>query len=151
MILPEYKKYFDQLILHSKKYIETNCKFTGSFQVVMNGKLDPRFLNDYRYYAMTKSTKSLISFCALLEIGHYEDALILTRTMLECYLSQHYFDDKFDMETLMDMVIIPTAIFNGDYVHKDDVVINRKTGEEVAYNHRTPGELSIGKDRGFFL
>ena len=150
MLIPEYKGFYERLILHSKRFIKDSCRLRGSFQRVLSGELDPRFLEDYRCYAITKSTKSLVGMYRLLEMGNYEDAIILSRTIFECYLSERYFDDKFDMETIRDMVIIPTAINEGYFIHRNGVVVRKDTKDIVEYKLRNPDILSLGKDKGYF-
>ncbi|MDO4982503.1 MAG: DUF5677 domain-containing protein [Eubacteriales bacterium] len=150
MFLPEYKAYYEKLILQSDKFIQTHCMAKGSVEKVLSGKKDVNFLNDYRYYAFTKCTKSLMGIVKLLEMGNYEDALILCRTMMECYLSQRYFDDKFDDSTLYDMVVIPMGLNSGVFVLKDGV-LRKRDGEQLTYNMRSPDDLSLGKDKNYFV
>ena len=150
MFLPGYKAYYEKLIVQSVKFVQSHCVAKGSIEKVLAGKKDVNFLNDYRYYAFTKCTKSLTAIAGLLEAGNYEDALILCRTMMECYLAQRYFDDKFDSSTLYDMVVIPVGLNSGEVVFSQGVFQNRE-GEEVTYNMRNPDELSLGKDKNYFI
>ena len=150
MFLPEYKTYYEKLIIQSDKFIRTHCIAKGSIEKVIYGKRDMNFLNDYRYFAFTKCTKSLISIAHLLEIGHYEDALILCRTMMECYLSQRYFDEKFDDSTLLDMVVIPVRLKSGELILNRGI-LQEKNGEQLTYNMRSPDKLSLGKDKKYYV
>lgn len=150
MLLSEYKPYYEKLIIQSIKFIQSHCTAKGSIEKVLSGKKDVNFLNDYRYYAFTKSSKSLLAIVHLLEMGNYEDALILCRTMMECYLSQRYFDDKFDASTLYDMVVIPLGLNYGEFVFSEGTFRNRD-GEELVYNMRSPDDLSLGKDKNYFI
>ena len=151
MIEDRYREYYDRLIAQSNAFIEKYCRATGSFQRLLSGKPDPHFLNDYRFYTFTKSTKSLMGLRALLEAGNYEDAIILSRSILECYLSARYFDEKFDAETVRDMVVIPTLMAEGAIVYQGDRVVDRVTGETIEHDKREPYELILGKDRGYFF
>ena len=150
MLSNEYKQFYDRLILHSQRFVEEHAKATGSFQRAMDSGSDVRFINDYRFYAFTKSTKSLIAIRALLEMGNYEDALILSRTIFECYLSERYFDDKYDAQTIKDMVVTPKAIADGFFVHRNGIVVRRDTKDTVEYNIKNPEMLCIGKDKSYF-
>ena len=149
MFLPEYREYYDRLIVQSDKFIQTHCRAKGSLEKVLAGEKDVNFLNDYRYYAFTKCTKSLMAVMKLLEMGSYEDALILCRTMMECYLSQRYFDDKFDDSTLYDMVVIPVGLNSGELVFNGGVFQTRD-GQQFTYHMRSPDDLSLGKDKNYF-
>ncbi|MBQ0101112.1 MAG: hypothetical protein KBS39_06390, partial [Lachnospiraceae bacterium] len=60
MIEDRYREYYDRLITQSNAFIRKYCRATGSFQRLLSGKPDPHFLNDYRFYTFTKSTKSLM-------------------------------------------------------------------------------------------
>ena len=151
MISEKYLDFYDRLIEQSKTFVERHCRATGSFQRLLAGGTDPHFLNDYRYYTFTKSTKSLIGMRELLMMGNYEDAIILSRSILECYLSARYFDEKFDAETVRDMVVIPTLMAEGKIVYQGDHVEDRVTGEVIEHDKREPYELILGKDKGYFF
>ena len=151
MFLPEYKAYYLRLLEQSEKYIQSQCRARGSFEKITAGKKDMNYLNDYRYFAFTKSTKSLSAVIMLIESGNYEDALVLCRTIMECYLSQRYFDDKFDDATLVDMVVIPTWLNHGELVFNSGSFQKRDGSETVEYNMRNPDDLSLGKDKNYFI
>ena len=149
MIQKEYQPYYGELLTQSQKYVEKS-RVRGSFQRVLSGESDPRFILDYRNYAFAKATRTLSAVLSVLEKGCYEEAIILSRSIFECYLSSRYFDENFDLELLQDMVVTPTAINQGQYVHKSGTVIDRKTGDTVEYNLRNPDAMSVGKDKSYY-
>ena len=149
MIIQEYSDLFRRLLKCSEKYI-TSCKLTGSFHRIVYDIPDPRFITDYRNFAFAKSTKSLDAALLLLEAGSYEDVLVLTRTIYECYLSARYFDDKFDIDLVRNMILIPAAINEGYLIHKNGIVTDRNTNSKVDYRIIYPSDMPVGKDNPYF-
>lgn len=150
MFLPGYKNFYDRLIEQSETYIRKHCVLKGLFSRLIAEETDANFINDYRYFAFTKSTKILRSIILLLESGNYEDALILCRTVMECYLSQRYLDENFSYSALSNMIRFPIGTNLGMLTHKNGVLRRITDGAEFEYNQISPSMMSIGKDKGYF-
>lgn len=149
MLIEEYDSFYSRLIMHSKRFIKEHARASGSFQKVLNGEGDVRFLNDYRYFTFTKSTKTLIGIYELLRLGNYEDVLTLSRMIFECYISERYFDDKYGHSVLNSMVVIPKALSDGLFYYNDGAVVRRDTNDTLDFSFLEPGALYLGKDKSY--
>ena len=83
----ECDKYINQYILRARKFMEYGCFKYGKYSYAISKSPDASFIDDFQYFVLTKSTKSLESIRKLLDMGHTEDVFILARTMFEGYLA----------------------------------------------------------------
>ncbi len=150
MLQANYEAYYERFLALSEAYIERTCRLTGSRERAERGELDPHFINDYRYFALTKNTKLLRSVLTLLRIGHDEDAIVLARTMFECYIASRYVDDQFDLSVIRDMILIPSEIAERNAIAMGDHIYRRNSKEEVEYQERNPALMDLGRDRKYF-
>jgi hypothetical protein len=91
--------------------------------------------NDFFYYCATKSCKSLIAVKHLIHNKLSEDALIIIRSMYECYLSISYV--KKNPETIDDFVFKKVALHSGRLKHP--------TSKKGRINFRIVEDLSTGE------
>ena len=151
-LLPAYRELFLRFLSHSEAFIERDCRMTGSKERVERGQSDPHFINDYRWFTFTKNTKILRSVVALLELGHYEDAICLCRTMFECYLSARYVDENYDLALIRDMIVMPLEIARRTVIENAnaDQVTRRDSDEVLDFRERSPSSMHLGKDKRYF-
>jgi hypothetical protein len=76
---------------------------------------DDYVTNDFFYYCLTKSTKSLIAINVLLENGLGEDAQILLRSVYESYLAISFLSAN--PGRVDDLVDRKVGVFAGRYLH----------------------------------
>ena len=152
-LLKDYAGYFERFQTHSEAFIARTCRLTGSKERIDRGEVDYHYINDYRYFTFTKNTRLLHSVCALLREGCYEEAICLCRTMFECYLSARYVDERFDLDLIRDMIVVPLEIARRTAIPNDnaDQVTRRDTDEVLDFQERSPKTMHLGKDKRYFF
>src|SRR5262245_10464885 len=80
-----------------------------------NDYRDDYVTNDFIYYCVTKSTKTLLAINALIALGLGEDAQILLRSAYENYLAISYL--RANPHRLDDLVEMKIAVSGGHVEH----------------------------------
>lgn len=70
-------KLINRFIFQSRKFVDYACFPYGLVDLVVHDQFTTKFVDDFEYFAFTKSTKSLISIRTLLKNGNNEDAMII--------------------------------------------------------------------------
>ncbi len=146
----ECDKLINKFIFRARKFIEYGCFQYGKYQYAIGKKLDASFISDFQYFVFTKSTKSLESIKALLDMGHIEDVFILARTMFEGYLASRFINEKYDDSLVNDFIFVPQLISQRKVIYNNGEARNRRTNEIIAFLQRNPSEMKLGKDKNYF-
>lgn len=97
-------------------------------------------IHDWCSFCMTKSCQSLATITLILKAGYPEDALILLRSVYECYLSTVFVLNNPDR--IDDFIQKPVGILTGRYHHPETKnkrinykrIIVKETGEVIPYS-----------------
>ena len=146
----ECDKYINQYILRARKFIEYGCFQYGKYSYAISKSPDASFIDDFQYFVLTKSTKSLESIRKLLDMGHTEDVFILARTMFEGYLASRYIDEEYDDTLLNDFIFIPQLITQRKVIYENGEARVRGTNEIIQFLQRNPSQMKVGKDKKYF-
>lgn len=148
--IKECDKIINKFILRARKFIEYGCFQYGKYKYAIEKKPDADFISDFQYFVFTKSTKSLESIRALLDMGHTEDVFILARTMFEGYLASRYMDEKYEDSLVNDFVLIPQLISQRKIIYNNGEAKIRGTNEIIEFLQRNPSDMKLGKDKKYF-
>lgn len=85
--------------------------------------------HDYLFLSLTKATKTFGSCHILLENLRGEDALILTRSIYECYLSVSFLFAH--PEEIYSLVNGKVGLHIGEYKKKKNKIVNSESQEEI--------------------
>lgn len=143
-------KLINKFILRARKFINYGCFQYGKYQYAISKKPDASFVSDFQYFVFTKSTKSLESIRALLDMGHTEDVLILARTMFEGYLASRFIDEEYEDSLVNDFIFVPQLISQRKVIYDNGEARVRGTNEIIDFLQRNPSEMKLGKDKNYF-
>lgn len=146
----ECDKLINKYILRARKFIEYGCFQYGKYSYAIGKKPTADFISDFQYFVLTKSTKSLESIRALLDMGHTEDVFVLARTMFEGYLSSRYIDEMYEDTLLNDFIFVPQLIAQRKVIYENEEARIRGTNEVIQFLQRNPSQMKIGKDKKYF-
>lgn len=146
----ECDKLINKYILTARAFIEYGCFQYGKYSYAIGKKPTADFISDFQYFVLTKSTKSLESIRALLDLGHTEDVFILARTMFEGYLSSRYICEQYDDDLLNDFIFVPQLIAQRKVIYENEEARVRGTNEIIQFLQRNPSQMKLGKDKNYF-
>lgn len=146
----ECDKLINKFILRARKFIKYGCFQYGKYKYAIGKKVDADFISDFQYFVFAKSTKSLKSIRALLDMKHTEDVFILARTMFEGYLASRFIDEKYEDSLVNDFIFIPQLISQRKVIYNNGEARIRETNEIIEFLQRNPSEMKLGKDKNYF-
>lgn len=149
-VISECDKLINKFILRARRFIEYGCFQYGKYQYAISKKPDASFISDFQYFVLTKSTKSLESIRALLDIGHTEDVFILARTMFEGYLASRFMAEKYEDSFVNDFIFIPQLVSQRKVIRDESGARIRGTNELIDFIQRNPSQMKLGKDKNYF-
>jgi len=148
-------KLIKELDLRGRKFIETSAFREGTAFYLMTGEMSIRFANEYEYFALTKSTKTLISIRKLLKDNANEDAIILSRTIFENYLACRYYGDvvgtieDYNHPIHKEMISNPIGLALAQFNISEGGVLKNREGEDVG-TLSNPSKFPRGKDKKYY-
>ena len=89
-LIEEMDDLIHRFTIEGKKFIEIIAFPYGLYEQEKYKIKSGRLGDDFQFFALTRSTKTLISIEQLLKLNHNEDVLNLTRSIFENYLSGRY-------------------------------------------------------------
>lgn len=150
-------KFINKLILQSKKFVIYACFEYGKYNHIASGEKSIQYIDDFQYFAFTKSTKTLISIRTLLKNNHNEDVLVLLRSVFESYISSRYIsekccegDEEFHIKNIDDFVFIPMLLNHRLLIYNNKDQLKGRNNETVTYTQKQPSALKLGKDSKYF-
>jgi len=116
-----------------------NCYFLAEV-LAFNDHQNAYLIHDWCSFCVSKSCQSLATITLILKSGYPEDALILLRSVYECYLSIVFILNNPDR--IDDFIQKPVGILTGRYHHpktkkkRTDYrrIVIKETGEVIPYN-----------------
>lgn len=149
-------KLINRFILRSKTFVDYSCFRYGEFTFYNSNMINSGFIDDFQYFAFTKSTKSLIAIRMLLKTGNVEDVFILTRTMFESYLACRYVGENYSSkdceELIKEFLFIPQLISSKEvkYDPRKKEIKFSDDGSIMNYWQRNPSSLKLGLDENYY-
>jgi hypothetical protein len=145
-------KLINSFIFEGRKFVEVVAHPYGLQELVQFGIKSTKLTYDFEYFTFIKSTKTLISIRKLIDLEHYEDVLILARSIFENYLSCRYLqdnDDKID-SFIANPLGLALAHYNIRFNEDTEVneIINRQ--KEVVGSLENPANFKMGDDRKYY-
>ena len=87
-------------ILRGRRFVSSSCFPYGAISMLQMKEKSLASIDDFQYFAFTKSVKTLISIRKLLSLGNNEDAYILARSSFEAYLASRLISEKQSMDQI---------------------------------------------------
>lgn len=145
----ELDKILNRFIFQTKKFTVYSA-FPYALSDLKNHGTTSRYYDDFEYFAITKSLKSLISIKKLIKINNNEDVFILVRSIYENYLSCRYFNQNYNNAEQIDGFIVnPVNIFIANYnIREGGVVFNRKGN--IVGSIENPSAFKLGMDKKYY-
>lgn len=143
-------QYYSKLIKYSEKYIEKYGTVRGSPDKVLKQELDKNFIFDYRFFVLTKCTKTLLAIQHMIREGFYEDVLILSRTICECYFYNRYIEENYNVKVQTEKIMVPVGVIQGSLIQDINSVRVRENNELVKVEEQSLGSMLRNKDKDIY-
>ncbi|MBE6022238.1 MAG: hypothetical protein E7231_03260 [Cellulosilyticum sp.] len=128
--------------------VENNAHF-GSNDVCYN-----MFFDDFDFYALTKSTKTLRAILFINQEHNYnfnEDTFILIRSIFENYLFSRYYDNQEDSKQLFkDFLSNPLELMIGNLYILNKSIVKRQDNKQVGKIITGPKDFLLGLDSTYY-
>lgn len=136
--------------IEGRKFVEIIAFPYGLLEQEQSKIKSERLDEDFQYFALAKSTKTLISIEQLLKLNHNEDVFILTRSIFENYLSSKYVQEN--PEQIDSFIAGPLGVVLAHYKVKK---IDKKFSfvgkdNEVIGLPKTPSDFHVGADTDYY-
>lgn len=142
-------KIINRFIFQTKKFIEFSAFPYGLADLIKHQKTD-RLSNDYEYFAITKSLKTLVSIKKLISNGNNEDVFILVRSIFENYLSCRYLNENYNDEEIINSFIhVPINLVSAHYnIREEGIIYDRQ--DQIVGLIENPSTFKLGRDKDYY-